>query len=122
VAGREVSDGQIQVLQVPGVPLVPRLMRLLEERRADDGNTPAAEVLVGDGPSPTLVIDGVDVTTGRTVAQTVVGSTCRQRRQRDEFGRPSNTSTRPGAVRASRLTRASTGSHGADTRIGDCDD
>ena len=35
------------------------------------GHTGAVEVLVGDFPSPTLVIDGVDVATGRTVAHSV---------------------------------------------------
>ena len=59
------------MLHVPGCPLLPRLVALLVECQTEVGHTGAVEVLVGDFPSPTLVIDGVDVAAGRTVAHSV---------------------------------------------------
>lgn len=55
----------MQVLQVPDCPLAPRLLALLEECRVETMMDLDVEVLVGWYPSPTLVIDGLDVTTGR---------------------------------------------------------
>lgn len=55
---------RIQLWQVPGCPLAARLRASLHDclRRAD---MPAeVEESVGDYPSPTLVIDGIDVATG----------------------------------------------------------
>jgi len=56
---------RIQILQVAECPLVDRLRLLLEECLA---SIPAYEVpvetLVGNYPSPTLLVDGLDVATG----------------------------------------------------------
>lgn len=59
----------VQVLQVPECPLVPRLLTLLEQCRAEAAIDLHVEVLVGAYPSPTLVIDGVDVATGRPASR-----------------------------------------------------
>ena len=67
-------DGRIQILHVPDCPLVERLARELEECLLETGVVEQVERLVGAFPSPTLVIDGYDVATGRPV---VHGHRCR---------------------------------------------
>jgi len=60
---------RLQLLQVPGCPLVERLVALVDECRAEVGSDTAVEHLVGEYPSPTLALDGVDIATGLPVAQ-----------------------------------------------------
>ena len=64
----------VQVLQVPDCPLVDRLLALIEECRAQIGVDLEVQMRVGQYPSPTLVVDGVDVATGRPVS---VAACCR---------------------------------------------
>jgi hypothetical protein len=59
---------RIQILQVADCPLVERLIDEVEGCLADAGADEPVEVLVGDYPSPTLLIDGVDVATGQPVS------------------------------------------------------
>jgi hypothetical protein len=54
----------VQILQVPDCPLVERLRWLLDECMAEIGTNEPVEVLVGEYPSPTLLIDGIDVASG----------------------------------------------------------
>jgi len=54
----------VQILQVPDCPLVERLRWLLDECMAEIGTNKPVEVLVGEYPSPTLLIDGIDVASG----------------------------------------------------------
>lgn len=61
---------QVQVLQVPDCPLVDELLTLIQNAEAETGVQVDVHVLVGDHPSPTLVIDGVDVATGSPIATT----------------------------------------------------
>lgn len=63
-----VESSRVQILHVPDCPLVDQL-------RAEVASTleqvaPHLELclLVGDYPSPTLVVDGLDVTTGAPVS------------------------------------------------------
>ena len=65
-----VHQRHVQVLQVPGCPVVGGLLDLVRGAGADAGVRVAVQVLVGDYPSPTLVVDGLDVATGRAVAAT----------------------------------------------------
>lgn len=58
----------IQILQVPGCPLVDRLIDDLESCLAEADVSDPVEVLVGDYPSPTLLIGGIDVATGQPVS------------------------------------------------------
>lgn len=62
---------QVQVLQVPGCPLVDRLLTLVEESQARSDVDLDVQVLVGQYPSPTLVVDGLDVATGLPVTTAV---------------------------------------------------
>lgn len=59
---------RIQILHVPDCPLVDRLLDDVEDCLADYGCPEPVELLVGDYPSPTLLVDGRDVTTGEPVA------------------------------------------------------
>lgn len=59
---------RISILHVPDCPLVHRLIERLEECMDTTGVRHLVEVSVGPHPSPTLVIDGLDVATGRPVA------------------------------------------------------
>ena len=56
---------RIQILQVPDCPLVERLRTRLEECLRRTGLHLVVETLTGPYPSPTLLIDGIDVATGR---------------------------------------------------------
>ncbi|MFD2794506.1 alkylmercury lyase [Promicromonospora vindobonensis] len=66
------TQRQVQVLQVPGCPLVDRLLALVEECRVQSGIDLDVQVLTGQYPSPTLVVEGLDVATG----QAVMSATC----------------------------------------------
>lgn len=61
-------ERRIRVLQVPDCPLVGRLVDDLRECLAElDMAEVSVEAVVGDHPSPTLVVGGVDVATGAPV-------------------------------------------------------
>ncbi|MFC5731267.1 MULTISPECIES: alkylmercury lyase [Nocardioides] len=60
-------ETMVQILHVPDCPLVDRLIDAVERCLAEAGVGEPVEVVVGDYPSPTLVIGGVDVATGRPV-------------------------------------------------------
>lgn len=62
-----IDETRIQILQVPGCPLVDRLIEEVEHCLTEAGIGETVEIVVGDYPSPTLVMDGVDVATGRPV-------------------------------------------------------
>lgn len=57
----------IQILHVPDCPLVGRVIDDLERCLAEVHLSAPVEVLVGDYPSPTLLICGIDVATGQPV-------------------------------------------------------
>lgn len=59
---------RIQILQVPDCPLVENVVRLVEDCLARSGDTGVPDLRIGSYPSPTLLIDGLDVTTGEPVA------------------------------------------------------
>lgn len=59
------GQSRIQILQVEDCPLVDRLIDNLERCLAAADIAEPVELLVGDYPSPTLLIDGIDVTTGQ---------------------------------------------------------
>jgi hypothetical protein len=67
-------DPGVQILHVPDCPLVERLRLLLEECMAEIGTNERVNVLVGDYPSPTLLIDGIDVASGMPLRD---GASCR---------------------------------------------
>lgn len=64
----------LQILQVPDCPLVGRLVDEVQACLADCDVREQVEIVVGDYPSPTLVLDGMDVATGLPVR---AGSCCR---------------------------------------------
>lgn len=59
------------ILQVPDCPLVEELHDLVRECLTALGDQRTIETKVGDYPSPTLVIGGLDVATGRPVDDSV---------------------------------------------------
>jgi hypothetical protein len=59
--GRDVS---VQILHVPGCPLVGNLRSLLERCLSRSGLSVTVEEVEGGYPSPTLLINGADVTGG----------------------------------------------------------
>ena len=61
-------ETRIQILQVPGCPFVDRLIDEVERCLTEAAVAEPVEIIVGDYPSPTLVVDGLDVATGRPVA------------------------------------------------------
>ena len=61
------SARRVQVLEVEGCPLVERLVALIDEVQAEAGTVVEVERLVGEYPSPTLVVDGIDIATGAAV-------------------------------------------------------
>lgn len=65
---RDGSIGRIQILHVPDCPLVDEVVQLVRECPARLGDTGALDLRVGPYPSPTLLVDGIDVTTGAAVA------------------------------------------------------
>jgi hypothetical protein len=64
---------RIQILQVPGCPLAGRLRDLVDRCVSETGLSAAVEEVEGPFASPTLLIDGIDVT-GRAVGP---GPSCR---------------------------------------------
>lgn len=61
----EAGRLQIQLLHVPGCPLVDHVRATLHDTFRQAGLSLPVEELEGPYPSPTLLIDGIDVT-GRT--------------------------------------------------------
>ncbi len=70
MSARTPRRRQVQVLQVPDCPLVDRMLALVEEARVEAGIELDVEVRVGQYPSPTLVIDGLDVASGLPASTT----------------------------------------------------
>jgi hypothetical protein len=65
----KVSSGpRVQILHVAGCPLVDELRKTAQRGIARVGCGAGIDELEGDYPSPTLLIDGVDVLTGRPIA------------------------------------------------------
>lgn len=62
----EHGDATIEILQVPGCPRVDRVRETVHRVLANLEIQAQVEELVGEYPSPTLLIDGRDVT-GRQV-------------------------------------------------------
>jgi len=62
------SGPRVQILHVAGCPLVDRLRETTRRASAQLARAIRIEEEVGDFPSPTLLVDGVDVVTGRPVA------------------------------------------------------
>jgi len=62
------DTSHIRILQVEDCPLVEALIDDLESCLAEADLDEPVEVVVGDYPSPTLLIDGIDVATGEPVA------------------------------------------------------
>jgi len=56
---------RLQILQVPDCPLVGRLVDEVMACLTECGVHEPLEMVVGDFPSPTLVVDGLDVSTGQ---------------------------------------------------------
>jgi hypothetical protein len=56
-----------RILQIPDCPLVDQLQALVHECLTALGDPGTVETTVGDYPSPTLVIDGLDVAAGRQI-------------------------------------------------------
>ncbi|MGH3375880.1 MAG: hypothetical protein ACRDP6_14175 [Actinoallomurus sp.] len=56
---------QLQVLHVPDCPLLPRMREMLRECLAHVSTVVVVDEVVGDYPSPTVVVDGLDVVTGQ---------------------------------------------------------
>lgn len=60
-------ETRIQVLKVRDCPLADRLIADVERCLTEAGVGEPVEIVVGDHPSPTLVVDGIDVATGMPV-------------------------------------------------------
>jgi hypothetical protein len=63
-----LGPARIQILRLPGCPLAGRLRSLVEKCLARSGVSATLEEVEGGYPSPTLLIDGADVTGRRAVA------------------------------------------------------
>jgi hypothetical protein len=63
----EVPTSRIQILHVPDCPLVDDVVQMVRECQDYSCDSGAPELRVGAYPSPTVVIDGLDVTTGEPV-------------------------------------------------------
>lgn len=59
---------RIRILQVEDCPLVDKLIDEFERCLTEAGLDVPVEIMVGDYPSPTLLVDDVDVATGQPVA------------------------------------------------------
>jgi hypothetical protein len=55
----------VRILHVPGCPLVDQLRTLLDDCIRHSGMRPVVETVSGSYPSPTMLINGIDVATGR---------------------------------------------------------
>lgn len=69
-----MTASPVTVLHVSDCPLVTELVALIQECLDQTGDARTVETEVGDYPSPTLVVDGIDVATGLEVHQ---GAYCR---------------------------------------------
>lgn len=63
-----IDTSRIRILHVEDCPLVEALIDDLESCLAEADLDEPVEVVVGDYPSPTLLINGIDVATGEPVA------------------------------------------------------
>ena len=59
---------RVQILHVPDCPLVERLRAEVESTLAEVAPDVRLSLVEGDYPSPTLLVDGMDVTTGAPVS------------------------------------------------------
>jgi len=59
---------RIRILHAPDCPLVDKLIIEVERCLTEASINEPVEVLEGDYPSPTLVVDGIDVSTGAPMA------------------------------------------------------
>lgn len=57
----------IEIVYVPGCTLVDRLRSLVEECLAEVGVPCPVQVVAGQCHSPTLLVNGLDITTGRAI-------------------------------------------------------
>lgn len=62
------ESNRVQILHVPDCPLVDRLRAEVESCLAEVAPLVGVELVEGDHPSPTLVVDGIDVATGAPVS------------------------------------------------------
>jgi hypothetical protein len=62
------APARVLILHVPDCPLVDRLLSDVTACMTEAALTEPIRLRVGDYPSPTLVIDGIDVATGEPVA------------------------------------------------------
>ena len=62
------GPARVQILHVPDCPLVDRLRAEVEATLAQVAPDVRLSLLEGDYPSPTLLVDGIDVTTGAPVS------------------------------------------------------
>lgn len=58
------NPSRIQILQVGDCPLVANLIEDLTACLETAGISETVDIIVGDFPSPTLLIDGMDIVTG----------------------------------------------------------
>jgi hypothetical protein len=63
-----VASSRVQLLHLPDCPLIDHLIDEVEECLTEARFDGPVEVIVGDYPSPTLLIDGIDVATGAALA------------------------------------------------------
>ena len=71
MTGHPVADwlgSRIQILHVPDCPLVENVVKLVRDCQARSGESGVLDLRIGSYPSPTVLIDGLDVTTGEPVA------------------------------------------------------
>jgi hypothetical protein len=59
----------VRLLHAPGCPLVGRVRAIVREALRGLSEPVDFEESVGDHPSPTVLVDGVDVVTGRAPAE-----------------------------------------------------
>ena len=67
MTGMAARRTRLQILQVPDCPRVAQLVDEVRVCVTECGVRERVEIVVGDYPSPTLVIDGLDVLTGQPV-------------------------------------------------------
>jgi hypothetical protein len=78
---RRASGLRIQLLHTPECPLVEGVRETVRQALARAGCDARVEELEGDYPSPTLLVNGIDVVTGQPVAP---HSACRLDRPTEE--------------------------------------
>jgi hypothetical protein len=62
------SSTRVRILHVPDCPLVEGLRAVVESALAEVAPDCRLSLVEGDYPSPTLLVDGMDVTTGAPVS------------------------------------------------------